>query len=157
MLPSLHFKFLNCFRKNLFLFSLTQLFSANLHATTYYVNDTSTYGDIYTKAIGNDNNDGKSPSSPKLTLLAAYKIALAGDIIYVDTGSYPQDDTVDSTIANNSKKIKIIRARTDVPVYEKNQLPPNQKVSPAIFYVDNDKPIEREVYMQQLQNTARKK
>lgn len=157
MLQNLLYKFLNHFKKNLFIISLILLISTNLHATNYYVNDASTFGDIYTTAIGNDINDGKSPSFPKLTLLAAYKIASTGDIIYVDTGNYPQYDTIDSTIANNLKNIQIIRAGTDVPVYEKNPLPPNQKVSPAIFYVDNDKPIEREVYMQKLQNTARKK
>lgn len=156
MLPYLPIRILKYFKINLFIFSLTLLISTNLHATTYYVNDTSTYGDIYTTAIGNDINDGKSPSSPKLTLLAVYKIAIAGDVIYVDTGKYPEDDTIDSTIVNNLKAVAIIRAGTTT-VYEKNPLPPNQKVSPAIFYVDNDKPVEREVYMQQLQNTARKK
>jgi len=136
--------------------SLFLLVSTNLHATNYYVNDISTLGDIYTSAIGNDINDGKSPSTPKLTLLAAYKIASTGDVIYVDTGNYLQNDAFNSAIASNSKKVQIIRASIDTPVYKKNPLPTNQKVSPAIFYVSNDKPVEREVYMQQRQNTARK-
>ena len=157
MLPNLPIKFLNRSRKYLFIFSLTLLINANIHATNYYVNDTSTIGDIYTTSTGKDINEGRLPSSPKLSLLAAYKIALAGDVIYVDTGNYPQDDTIDSTIVNNPKKIQIIRAGSNIPVYKKKTLPSNQKVSPAIFYVDNDKPIERDVYMQQLQNTARKK
>ena len=136
--------------------SLFLLISTKLHATNYYVNDTSTLDDIYTSSIGNDINDGKSPSTPKLTLLATYKIASTGDVIYVDTGNYLEKDVLNSTIASNSKKIQIIRASIDTPIYKKNPLPSNQKVSPAIFYVSNDKPVEREIYMQQLQNTARK-
>lgn len=156
MLPNLPFKFLNHFKKSLFIMSLIVLISTNLQAANYYVNDTSTLGDVYTCAIGNDLNDGKSSKSPKLTLLTAYAIASTGDVIYVDNGNYEQNDATDLIIATNSKKIQIIRAGIDIPVFEKNILPPNQKVSPAIFYVDNDKPIEREVYLQQLQNTARK-
>lgn len=156
MLPNLSFNFLDYLRKSLFIFSLTLLISTNLQATNYYVNDTSTIGDVYTNAMGNDANDGKSPKSPKINLLAAYTMASTGDIIYVDTGNYPQNDATDLIIATNSKKIQIIRAGIDTLVFEKNTLPPNQKVSPAIFYVDNDKPIEREIYLQQLQNTARK-
>ena len=156
MLSNLSFNFLDCLRKSLLTFSLILLISTNLQAANYYVNDTTTLDDVYTSAIGNDINDGKSPKSPKLTLLAAYTIASIGDVIYVDNGNYSQNDATDLIIAINSKKIQIIRASIDPPVFEKKSLPPNQKVSPAIFYVDKDKPIQREVYLQQLQNTTRK-
>jgi len=60
-------------------------------ALTFYIDDTSNAGDVYTSSTGNDANDGMSPSTPKLTLqslLAAYDTE-GGDIIYIDTGAYP--------------------------------------------------------------------
>ena len=56
----------------------------------YYLNDASTSGDVFTTAVGNDANSGKSPDAPMATLramLAAY-IFQAGDVIHVDTGTY---------------------------------------------------------------------
>ncbi|HYV35271.1 MAG TPA: IPT/TIG domain-containing protein [Gemmataceae bacterium] len=56
----------------------------------YYVNDSSTAGDIYTTAPGNDANSGKDPSQPMATLAAllqAYPVG-PGDTVYVDTGNY---------------------------------------------------------------------
>ncbi len=57
---------------------------------SYYVNDNSTTGDVFTTAVGNNANSGKSPSQPMASLaalLAAYHPD-AGDTIYVDTGVY---------------------------------------------------------------------
>ena len=65
------------------LFTFSNAFSAN-----WYVNDNSTTGDVYSSAVGNNANTGTSPSSPKLTLLAAYTLAAAGDTIFIDTGTY---------------------------------------------------------------------
>ncbi|HOU59627.1 MAG TPA: hypothetical protein PLS59_09300, partial [Kiritimatiellia bacterium] len=57
--------------------------------TTYYVNDNSTQGDVYTTMVGNDANSGKSPSAPKLTLASVLtNVLMPGDKIYVDTGMY---------------------------------------------------------------------
>ena len=60
-------------------------------ATTYYIDDNSNDGDVYTPDYtGNDSNDGLSPSSPKLTinnLLAATNL-LPGDVVLIDTGTY---------------------------------------------------------------------
>jgi len=56
--------------------------------TTYYVNDGSTVGDVYTTAVGNNSNDGLSASTPKLTISAAVTLASNGDIIMVDAGTY---------------------------------------------------------------------
>ena len=39
------------------------LFCPKINATTFYVNDSSTKGDIYTTAIGNDSNYGNCISS----------------------------------------------------------------------------------------------
>jgi hypothetical protein len=56
----------------------------------YYVNDAATPGDEYTTAVGDNANDGKTPSTPMASLAAllrAYDLD-AGDVIYVDTGVY---------------------------------------------------------------------
>ena len=58
--------------------------------TAYYVNDGAATGDEYTTAVGNNANDGKTPSTPMASLAAllrAYDLD-AGDVIYVDTGVY---------------------------------------------------------------------
>ena len=58
--------------------------------TSYYVNDTSTVGDVFCTAPGNYANDGKSPATPVASLaglLSMYTFH-AGDTIYVDTGAY---------------------------------------------------------------------
>ncbi len=62
--------------------------SARIH--DYYVNDSSTAGDQYTTAVGDDANDGLTPATPKASIqgiLAAYTLG-AGDTILVDTGTY---------------------------------------------------------------------
>lgn len=64
---------------------------------TLYVNDNSTSGDIYTRAIGNDNNRG-SMASPFATITRALQAAQPGDIIYVDAGSYIDQVVVDKSI-----------------------------------------------------------
>jgi len=66
------------------------IFNIRNDVLSFYVNDTSTTGDVYTTAPGNDANDGRTPATPKATLenlLAAYDTE-PSDIIYVDTGVY---------------------------------------------------------------------
>jgi uncharacterized repeat protein (TIGR01451 family) len=56
----------------------------------YYVNDNSTAGDVFTTAVGNNANSGKSPDQPVASLpalLTAYTFG-PGDVIHVDTGTY---------------------------------------------------------------------
>lgn len=70
-------------------------FSAN--AASYYINN-STYNadDIYTTAVGNNANNGTSPSTPKATfanLWSTYgpsgtNVITTGDVIYIDAGTY---------------------------------------------------------------------
>ncbi len=57
---------------------------------TFYVNDSSTNGDVYTSAVGSSTNLGLLPSAPKASLqqiLDAYDLE-GGDTVYVDTGVY---------------------------------------------------------------------
>ena len=56
----------------------------------FYVNDGSTADDYYTSAVGNDANDGLTPSTPKATLqslLAHYDLDPT-DLVLIDTGTY---------------------------------------------------------------------
>lgn len=131
-------------------------FSQTTKATTYYVNDNSTKGDVYTTTIGNDANDGLTPNSPKLTLISVYKKAKVGDVIYVDFGNYTDISSNGQLLFENQKKIHIIIANQKEAVTAKNALPANDKVSPEIFYIVDDKPVERDVYLQHRQNDKKK-
>ena len=56
----------------------------------YYLNDTSTAGDVFTTAAGDNATSGKSPDQPMASLaalLSAYPVG-PGDTIHVDTGTY---------------------------------------------------------------------
>ena len=58
------------------------------NAKNIYVNDAALTGDVYCTAIGNNANSGLTAALPKLTLTAALGVAIAGDTIYVDSGTY---------------------------------------------------------------------
>lgn len=62
----------------------------------YYVNDSSTIGDVFTSAPGNDANLGTTPATPKASLVALVNdVDLEpGDIVYIDTGVYRTNATV---------------------------------------------------------------
>ncbi len=128
------------------------LFCPKINATTFYVNDNSKKGDIYTTAIGNDSNDGTSPDKPKLTILSAYTIAKEDDTIIVDIGNYNEISIKGELSFQNTKKIKFLIASLSDEVFSKIPLPINEKVSPTDFYIKNDKPIDREAYLRNLQN-----
>lgn len=83
----------------------------------YYVNDSSTNGDVYCTAAGNDANGGSSPGSPKASLLSIvtnYDIG-PGDVIYVDTGVYylPVDQVVGSRVTGASNDYVRIQGSTN--------------------------------------------
>jgi len=60
-------------------------------AASYYVDDNSNAGDVYTPGFtGLDSNDGLTPTTPKRTLnnLISSVTLGAGDVVYIDTGTY---------------------------------------------------------------------
>ena len=60
-------------------------------AVPYYVNDAyDPVNDVYTTAGGNNDNTGTTPGSPKATLgnLIGTVSLAAGDVVYIDTGTY---------------------------------------------------------------------
>ncbi|MCF6130521.1 hypothetical protein L1S35_12620 [Flavobacterium sp. AS60] len=157
MVKDLRFNFIRGRRYCGILLYCAVIFCSKINATTFYVNDNSIKGDIYTTAIGNDSNDGISPDNPKLTILSAYKIAKEGDTIIVDIGNYNEISLKGELSFENTKKIKFLIAGFSDEIYSKTSLPINEKVSPAIFYIKDDKPIDREAYLRNLQNSVDKK
>ena len=94
------------------MFSIQLTFSKNI-----YVNNGSTTRDLYCTAIGNVLNSGLTPALPKATLAAALTIALAGDTIYIDTGTYS-----DSALTI-SKALTIVGAGPGNTIFNGNALP----------------------------------
>jgi parallel beta-helix repeat protein len=71
--------------------------------TSFYVNDSSTVGDVYTTAVGNNANSGKSPGAPMASIEAVlndYPL-VAGDTIYVDNGTYTLFHNIDIPVADS--------------------------------------------------------
>ena len=68
----------------------TEDFTVPEKTTTYYVNDSGTFGDIYTSAPGSNRNDGTNPSEPVPyvnNLLHIFTLG-PGDTVDVDAGNY---------------------------------------------------------------------
>ena len=65
----------------------------NFGSIAYYVNDGGTFGDIYAWTTGSETNDGFLPQTPKATLQGILDDEVIeiepGDVIYVDSGTYP--------------------------------------------------------------------
>ncbi len=77
----------------------------------YYVNDNSQSGDEYCSAVGNDANDGLSPSTPKASIQAifnAYDLE-GGDVILVDAGSYVLTATLTLVAADGGDSANPVR------------------------------------------------
>lgn len=69
------------------LFLLLSFTSAN--AANWYVNNAySSTEDVFTTAAGNDTTGNGSSASPYATLSKAVTMAAAGDVIYMDSGTY---------------------------------------------------------------------
>ncbi len=131
-------------------------FGQQSNAKKYYVNDTDDKGDVYTTNLGNDTNDGLSPQNPKQTLKAAYAVAKSGDIIYLDTGIYEDIDAKGNLTFENAKKIQIVMPQTVNVAVPKTPLPTVDKSTPEDFYIIDDKPVSKELYMKHLQQSSKK-
>ena len=65
-------------------------FTVGVQGNSYYVNDESTVGDVYSNATGDNANSGTTPDDPMSSVnavLSAYNLE-PGDTIYVDSGYY---------------------------------------------------------------------
>jgi hypothetical protein len=66
---------------------------------TIYVNDDSTAGDVFTSAVGNDNNPGTVPELPLRNLGTAFQrfTLEPGDTVYLDAGLYAEPLVIGSS------------------------------------------------------------
>jgi hypothetical protein len=144
-------------RRHYLILLLFLFFIQKSAATIFYVNDLNTKGDIYTTSAGNDSNDGMSAADPKLTLKAAYEIAQDGDTIIVDTGTYSELSEKGKIAFIVTKKITFTIAGIANPAFSKNPIHKEKNNEVSVFYIDKDKPVEREIYLQQKQNEGTKK
>ncbi|MCF6133228.1 hypothetical protein [Flavobacterium wongokense] len=126
-------------------------------AITYYINDGDTKGDIYTTGIGDDSNNGTSSATPKLTIWDTYAKAQDGDTIIIDMGKYKDLSEKGELLFAVNKKITFIIAGASDAVFSKTPLPTNIKVNPTEIYIDKDKPVDRETYLQGLRKRKPKK
>ena len=126
-------------------------------ATTYYINDTSTKGDIYTTTIGLESNDGITASSPKISITEVYKIASDGDTIIIDSGNYKELTSDGKLLFENNKNIVFIIAGSADKVFSKIPLPTHLKVNPTEIYIDQDKPTDRESYLKKIRLNQNRK
>ncbi|MGD9613139.1 MAG: right-handed parallel beta-helix repeat-containing protein, partial [Kiritimatiellia bacterium] len=88
--------------------------------TDYYVDDGSNTGDLWTPAaIGTDFNDGLTPTTPKATLgnLIGTVALAAGDVVYIDTGSYGSGVVISNTVAGAAGNPVWFRGSTNGVVY----------------------------------------
>ena len=74
------------------------LFSINVYATTWYVNDTSTVGDSFTSAAGYDTQSGMTADSPMRTISSVMPLMSPGDTVYVDAGTYGETVVIDTNL-----------------------------------------------------------
>ena len=68
-----------------------ETFTVPENTKTFYVNDGSTTGDVYTTAAGSNRNTGRIASAPKpnpLNILRTYSIGPT-DTLFIDSGTYP--------------------------------------------------------------------
>ena len=88
-------------------------------ASTYYVNDNSTSGDVYCTAIGSNLNPGTS-SAPFATLdhVVNTITLIPGDTVFVDAGYFYQTD---ANLNLNVSNIAIIGAGSSLTIFDNDQ------------------------------------
>lgn len=89
----------------------TTPFTLRTRPLTYYVNDDSRVGDVYTTAIGASTNRGYLPSSPMDSVQAVLgKYQLAGeDEIRIDTGVYTLTNSIFLSVLNSGNTTNRVR------------------------------------------------
>ena len=73
-----------------FLILITAGFVSTASAVDYFVNNSSTNGNVYTTAVGDDANSGTNSAAPmrNITTLLSSKDLEPGDRVFIDTGKY---------------------------------------------------------------------
>lgn len=126
------------------------MYSTCSQAQHWYLNDNSKDNDVFTTQVGMPNHLGNSPDQPLHSLTEILKRCKEGDTIYVDTGSYPEFTTSGELLISLPKQVVIIHFSQKV-LFSKKQYPTTVKATAEEFYILNDQPVSREVYLQHLQ------
>ncbi|MCT4655882.1 MAG: tandem-95 repeat protein [Cohaesibacter sp.] len=91
---------------------------------TYYINDASTDGDLFSTAIGSNANTGMTADSPLASLeaLFAYYTLKAGDTVYIDAGSYVinQDIVLDESISGTDTDRLVFVGAGEATIIDRN-------------------------------------
>lgn len=88
------------------------------NARDIYVNDASTAGDVFTTAVGSDSNAGTA-AAPYANLSKALSVAVDGDRIIVDSGTYNGGGSLNKNLIIN-KAVEIIGAGAYKTVFDNN-------------------------------------
>ncbi|MFI5378326.1 MAG: right-handed parallel beta-helix repeat-containing protein, partial [Tepidisphaerales bacterium] len=117
----------------------TEAFTIPENGHSYYINDASQTGDVYTTAVGSNRNDGKLPGKPKPLLTSLLRIYNLGgaDTIFVDTGTYYHFDPVilsGNPLVGKNQGVTITGPANPANVAQINTL---GFTSPAVFDINN--------------------
>lgn len=124
-------------------------------ATTFYINDTSNKGDIYTTAIGSESNNGTSAAHPMLSITAAYQKAQDGDTIIIDKGTYTDLSEKGELLFAVTKRITFVIAGAPDAIRKKTVPAKKMNAATESFYIVNDQPVDRETYLKKSKNTTK--
>lgn len=142
-------KFFAIFYQLKFWMTLIVLVSITSNAQQWYINDTKKTGDVFTSAIGSENNSGLSAELPSNSITTIFSKVKKGDTVFIDTGSYPE------LAANGTLLIPIPQGVSVILFSEKrfskNNIPNGIKATAEEFYILNDKPVSREIYLKSRQ------
>ncbi len=92
------------------------------NGASYYVNDGSTTGDVFTTATGDNAHSGKSPDQPLaslVALLALYDLD-PGDTIYLDAGTYSLAKNI--VIGSQDAGVRIVGPQTAAAVLNRGNV-----------------------------------
>ncbi len=81
-----------------FVVVLVVFISSFANAKDIWINDNSLLGDVNCTAIGNDGNSGTT-NSPYLSIKKALAVAVSGDVIHVEVGTYTGTSNRDQSIS----------------------------------------------------------
>lgn len=74
-----------------------------------------------------------------------------------EKGSTELPSQVTRTTATAQPITQVVSKDNNAPVFEKTPLPAVQKVSPAVFYIINDQPVDEQTYKRSLQSVSTNK
>jgi len=111
------------------------LLNKSVLATNYYVNDGSTTGDVYCTVIGNNSNNGLTPSTPKADLSYFTQGGLAtlnaNDTIFIDAGTWTVSQLTFTKSGTSAGQVVFMGADTSKTIF-------TAASSTNIFYVQNN-------------------